>query len=969
MPRLISADVIDDSTGDWTISDEGAGSGAQRGPVHTWPAPALRHDDRNPLLPFKSNPLNSRGQLDAYDFLRVKVDHPVNSFGDDVDPPHDTRGYDSYEERIDASLLVDDVRGKRNPTYGDFDAGMLLNPSDFQGFIRRTDAGALDSCCDAGMPQSWYDGIDKARNTILQRLQTWSGGKLLKADVDLLTKQFSELIAHATDNEKWNRFNVAKNTSFKLLDSVDSPIVSGGATATQAQEIMRRALSGQGGSPNVKLATTIRAPMSAQHGAHVAELTEIWKNLEAHINNQGGGLFKVIGSAVSSVGSGIASVGKGAFAIAKGVATPVAGLITSPVKLVSDIASGKNVLESVKDTVTRDIKNVKGIAPYAQAVISFVPGIGAGVNAAIAAGSALANGQPITSALVAGLKGAIPGGPVASQAFETAYNVARGQNVGEAALSLARNQIPGGPAAKAAFDAGIAVAKGQNLQQAAVGVVKGAAVNFVPGNNAIIKEAVSDIASGKNIAATALKAGTSTMATFSPLATGPFSDVGPRMLNTISTQNLKALLPSDVQKVANAVLKNASLRSLSANELAAKLNVPNHVAREGMASVLQSVLRSGGATVPHLAPAKELASKIPMTASFDKGMAQFASKMSPIAFSHNARRPMGPGTRHAAMSIAVMKNPYIVPVYAQQSREASLARANAINPWRRDVLRSATGYGAGALDLTTLPVLKQGSTGPFVVQWQNILKTSADGKFGPQTTSLTRQFQALKGLTADGIVGPNTWKAGLASIMIPTAPGLPPISIPGLPPVISAPIANAMPTIRQGSTGTAVKTWQAIVGVPADGQFGPQTATATRSWQSKNGLTADGIVGPQTWTKALAGGATTIPLPPPPTSLPPSIPIGPIAIPVPGGPPIVIEPPALPPWTGTPPVITTTTPIPGGPIITTTTTPTGGGPIVVSQPPITEPPTKAGMGGAGVAIAVGLGLLYFVAKGSSGKIL
>jgi peptidoglycan hydrolase-like protein with peptidoglycan-binding domain len=564
----------------------------------------------------------------------------------------------------------------------------------------------------------------------------------------------------------------------------------------------------------------------------------------------------------------------------------------------------------------------------------------------------------------------------------------------------------------------IAVAKGQNIQQAAVALAKGAAVSLVPGNNAIIKDAVSDLASGKSLAdtamraggnlasqyapkglenvvsdlasgksltETALKAGSSTMATFSPLATGPFSSLGPRIKDTIASQNLNKLLPGNVSTVANAVLKNASLRGLTVNELAAKLNVPNHIAREGMASVLQSVIRSGGASVPHLAPAQELAAKIPMTATFDQAMANFASKMSPIAFSHNARRPMQIGTRYAAMQIAKMKNPHIVPVYAQQSRGVSLARAAAINPWQRPSF-SANGFiDAGAIDPTAPPTLRQGSTGAFVSQWQNILKTTADGKFGPQTTSLTRQFQALKGLTADGIVGPNTWKAGLVSIAAPistpvSVPGLPPVSVPGLPPVVSAPIANAMPTIRQGSTGTAVKTWQAIVGVPVDGQFGPQTATATRAWQSKNGLTADGIVGPNTWTKALAGGATTIPTPPPPTTpgIPTSLP--PISIPIPGGgPPIVVQPPT-PPWSETPPIfqpptsvptappiVTTTTPIPGGPVITTTT-PTGGGPIVVSQPPITEPPTKSGMG-PGIAIAVGLGLLLFVAKGSSGKLV
>ncbi len=864
MPRLISADVIDDSTDDWAISDEGKGSGAQRGPITTWPAPILRHDDRNPLLPFK-NLNRRRGQLDAYDFLREKVDS-TNLFGE-TRGSEESQGFDSYAQNIDAS--------------GYCDAGMLYS---YRDFLTRTDAGALDSCCDAG---NIYDDIGSNYHSIENLMVKW-GAKLTPQQKKKLLNAAQHAQTYAMGSGRWPSFETYKK---------------------QILEVRREAL-----------------------GPNAAQDAEIERDHFRWLGSRypSGGLGGAIGSAVKSVGSGVASVGQGAFSIAKGIATPVAGLITSPGKLISDIAQGKNVLDSVVNTVKRDITNIKGVAPYAQAVISFIPGVGQGVNAAIAAGSALANGQPIGSALISGVKNALPGGPIAGQAFDAAYNVARGQNVGEAALALAREQIPGGEIAKKAFDAGLAVAKGQNLQQAAVGVVKGAAVNLIPGDNAIVKSAVSDIASGKSIADTALKAGTSAMATFSPTATGPFSSLGPRIKDTISTQNLTKLLPDDVQKVANAVLKNASLRGLSVNDLAAKMNVPNHVAREGMASVLQSVIRSGGASVPHLAPAQALASKIPMSATFDQGMARFASKMSPISFSHNARRPRA-----------------------------------------RMVSYSANGFGAGAIDPTALPILKQGSTGPFVVQWQNILKTTADGKFGPQTASLTKTFQALKGLSADGIVGPNTWKAGLASIAAPTTPG-PVISVPGLPPVtlppvISGPISNAMPTIRQGSTGTAVKTWQAIVGVPVDGQFGPQTATATRAWQAKNGLVADGIVGPQTWTKALSGGATTIPTPPPVS--PPVGPIStpPISIPVPGGPPIVIPPIGIP---TTPPVITTTTPIPGGPVITTTT-PTGGGPIVVSQPPITEPPTSTPTkgAGAGIAIAVGLGLLYFVAKGSGSKLL
>ena len=58
-------------------------------------------------------------------------------------------------------------------------------------------------------------------------------------------------------------------------------------------------------------------------------------------------------------------------------------------------------------------------------------------------------------------------------------------------------------------------------------------------------------------------------------------------------------------------------------------------------------------------------------------------------------------------------------------------------------------------------------------------------------------------------------------------------------------------TIKNGSKGQAVKVWQEIVKVDADGVFGSKTTSATKALQKKAGIAQDGIVGKDTWTAGL----------------------------------------------------------------------------------------------------------------------
>lgn len=677
-----------------------------------------------------------------------------------------------------------------------------------------------------------------------------------------------------------------------------------------------------------------------------------------------GAIFKAVGGAFSGVAKGVASV-------AKGIAKPVASLVASPFKLTSDIVSGKNVFQSFKDTVKRDITSVKEVAPYVQAVISVIPGVGQGVNAAIAAGSALAQGQPITSAIVAGLKGALPGGPLAAQAFDTAYNVARGQNVGEAALQALVNNAPGGAIGKQAAQAAVAIAKGQNIQQAALTAVKSVAAerlgSFLPANSPdVLRVAVSDLAKGKSVIDTAKSAvGTVAMDKLSPFALGVMNNAGPRIASTVAAV-IPSILPTDVKMVASSLLATPALRNLPVEELSRRLGVSTHAVRDGMGAVLQAVQKSGGPRVPSLSYARTLASRIPMGMSFDRAMPAFASKVAPKVYSHNVASP--------AVAAARLR------------RAGSIFQA-----------LSARGLDCGALDPSAMPTIRQGSTGDAVIQWQKILKVTADGKFGPQTTLATKAFQSRSGLTPDGIVGPKSWTAGLVNV-ISTAP---PATVPGTsipmsvpPPATVAPIiAGAMPTIRRGSTGAPVTTWQTFLGIAADGKFGPQTEDATKSFQTRNGLTADGIVGPKSWEKAMSGTSTPPtpirntppPLPPTVITMPPvviSTPGGDVTLPpfippftVPGGipgqglpgvpplPPLPPGPPSLPPVVTTPPKPPNDPGQPPAPPRIKVTRP-GLPPVILPpKPPVTK---TAGMGL--LPVAVGLGLLVFAMSGTRQKL-
>lgn len=81
--------------------------------------------------------------------------------------------------------------------------------------------------------------------------------------------------------------------------------------------------------------------------------------------------------------------------------------------------------------------------------------------------------------------------------------------------------------------------------------------------------------------------------------------------------------------------------------------------------------------------------------------------------------------------------------------------------WKSDSTKSDGQFSDKDISMKTI---KKGSTGKAVKVWQLIVGVSTDGDFGSITESATKKFQKAHGLTADGIVGNKTWKAGLESL-------------------------------------------------------------------------------------------------------------------------------------------------------------------------------------------------------------
>jgi nucleoid-associated protein YgaU len=686
------------------------------------------------------------------------------------------------------------------------------------------------------------------------------------------------------------------------------------------------------------------------------------------------GLFSSIGKAFKSVGK---AVGKPLAKVAKVVAAPIVlptkaigkavshvpvlgtivnaanSIALGPINMTQAVLEGERIDKAALNNLKQNLAAVKTLAPYVQTVISFVPGIGTGVSAAIGAGLALAEGKNITDAMMAGVRGALPGGPAAAAAFDVAKAAIERKPLNQIALAA----LPLPPQQKALLAQGMNavrdIAAGKNVAKSIVDN----AVKALPPEYAKAVQIGLAMGHAKNLQE-ALKTGAKAA------------------INAAAPAAIKSLPPS-VTNIVNSVAKGAPLSPASVAELAkhkitpaavltlAKKNLPTKVIGVNNPMRAPNFLRAG--SIPVIALQRNL-TRISAVPSATEAVVRAVTKNPALMASSRQLLAQGMRTNAAsvndAMAILSRKKGGLLPWRSMPPHVVSFIRKYAPNAPLTALRHAHT--NVGGLDSTGTTYIVEKGDGPWAIaqkltgngnRWKELLDYNKD-----------KNPKIDKNVWVGEVINlPPSWQKPVAA-KPPTAVALPSVPAPTIAPVPdlisqATQATSVVPSILQAKAILAA--WGKTDGVnqagltdyglnPADMSttMGPRDTMMLQSfqvWDNKTlneGLPTDGnldaksLAALQNWASARATAAV------------PSAPIttNPGAVPTvsPGSP--LPQPPL--------PAVTVTVPdVIGGTAPTVTVTPK---PATPASP---TPAVSSKPAGSGAAIAIGAvagGLLFGV---------
>jgi hypothetical protein len=686
------------------------------------------------------------------------------------------------------------------------------------------------------------------------------------------------------------------------------------------------------------------------------------RNYALQLHRQGydtGGFFSSIGKALKKV---VKTVAKPVASVTKVVMTP----ITAPLKLSSKVLGKIPVLGGVVKAVNsvalapinmtqavleggridkvalagfkQVLADAKTLAPVVQSIISFVPGIGTGMSAAIGAGLALAEGKNITQALLAGVKGAIPGGPLAQSAFSIAQAAIERKPIDQVLLSA----LPISDQQKQLLGQGLAavkdIASGKNVAHS---IVDHAIESLPPQFKNAVQIGMA-MGHAKNLQ-DALKTGVVGAASIGLKAAAP-------ALASVAGK----VVPKNVVQIANDLAK-AKKQLTPSNALAlAKKNLPP-AASLAVASAMTAAQK--GIPLPMRSPMFTRANSLPVIS-----LARQASKLSAI-----------PSATKAVVD-AIRKNPSLLSSSRQLLAQGMRTNGATVNDAMATIARQQMGRGllpwrsmspqtvsfirkyapnapltalrhahtnVGGLDSTGTTYIVEKGDGP----WKIAQKLTGNGNRWPELKDYNKDKKPTidKNVWVGEIINlPPSWQKPVAASK-PNTPALPSVPTPTIAPApdpvtqVTNAATSVVPSILQAKAILAA--WGKTDGInqsglpdyglnPADmsTSMGPRDTMMLQSfqvWDNKTlneGLPVDGnldsksLSSLQNWASSRANAAV-------PSSTPtvnvPDAPAVTVVVPAPVGgtapdPTITITPKPSTPATPTPTVATAAKPAQGG---------------------------------------------------------